>query len=120
MHDEEQTDASAKVTRLTVETCQDEDTSLAEGEDDCEELLRSLVEFTIGFQVKIYIDQVCSSKQLRCVSTFWTDACVNPTWKTMPDDMMGVVPSSINVPRLLASIIRSQYIGSEVSEETMP
>jgi hypothetical protein len=38
----------------------------------------------------------------------------------MPEEMIGVVPSSINVPRLLASIIRSQYIGSEVSEDTMP
>ena len=34
--------------------------------------------------------------------------------------MIGVVPSSINVPLLLASIIRSQYNGSDVSEETMP
>ena len=42
------------------------------------------------------------------------------TWKTMPEEMMGVIPSSIRVPRLLASIIRSQYRGSEVSEETMP
>ena len=38
----------------------------------------------------------------------------------MPDEMIGVVPSSINVPLLLANIIRSQYIGSEVSEDTMP
>lgn len=33
---------------------------------------------------------------------------------------MGVIPSSINVPLLLASIIRSQYRGSDVSDETMP
>ena len=33
---------------------------------------------------------------------------------------MGVMPSSIKVPRLLASIIRSQYSGSDVSEETIP
>lgn len=33
---------------------------------------------------------------------------------------MGVIPSSIRVPRLLANIIRSQYRGSEVSEETIP
>jgi hypothetical protein len=38
----------------------------------------------------------------------------------MPDEMIGVVPSSINVPRLLASIMRSQYMGSDVSDETMP
>lgn len=34
--------------------------------------------------------------------------------------MIGVVPSSIRVPLLLASIIRSQYIGSDVSDDTMP
>lgn len=33
---------------------------------------------------------------------------------------MGVIPNSIRVPRLLASIIRSQYKGSEVSDETIP
>ena len=38
----------------------------------------------------------------------------------MPEDMIGVIPSSIRVPRLLASIIRNQYNGSEVSEDTMP
>ena len=38
----------------------------------------------------------------------------------MPEEMIGVVPNSINVPLLLANIIRSQYRGSEVSEETMP
>ena len=38
----------------------------------------------------------------------------------MPDDMIGVVPNSIKVPLLLASIILSQYKGSELSDETMP
>lgn len=33
---------------------------------------------------------------------------------------MGVIPSSIRVPLLLAIIIRSQYSGSEVSDDTMP
>jgi hypothetical protein len=33
---------------------------------------------------------------------------------------MGVMPSSISVPLLLASIIRSQYSGSDVSEDTIP
>ena len=37
------------------------------------------------------------------------------SWKTMPEEMMGVIPSSISVPRLLAIIMRSQYKGSEVS-----
>jgi hypothetical protein len=38
----------------------------------------------------------------------------------MPDVMMGVIPSSISVPLLLAIIMRSQYSGSEVSDDTMP
>lgn len=38
----------------------------------------------------------------------------------MPDEIIGVIPSSISVPRLLAIIIRSQYRGSEASDETMP
>lgn len=42
------------------------------------------------------------------------------TWNTMPEEMMGVIPNSIKVPRLLANIIRSQYKGSEVSEDTIP
>lgn len=45
---------------------------------------------------------------------------MNRTWNTIPEEIMGVIPSSINVPLLLANIIRSQYIGSDVSEETMP
>ena len=42
------------------------------------------------------------------------------SWKTMPEEIIGVVPSSMRVPRLLANIIRNQYRGSEVSEDTMP
>lgn len=38
----------------------------------------------------------------------------------MPEEMIGVIPNSMRVPRLLASIIRSQYRGSEVSDETIP
>lgn len=33
---------------------------------------------------------------------------------------MGIIPSSISVPLLLASIIRSQYSGSDESEDTIP
>lgn len=38
----------------------------------------------------------------------------------MPEEMIGVIPSSIKVPLLLANIIRSQYRGSDESDETMP
>jgi hypothetical protein len=30
------------------------------------------------------------------------------TWKTMPEEMMGVIPNSMRVPLLLAIIILSQ------------
>jgi len=33
----------------------------------------------------------------------------------MPEEMIGVIPSSMSVPLLLAIIILSQYNGSEVS-----
>ena len=37
------------------------------------------------------------------------DLCAKPySWKTMPEEIIGVIPSSIRVPRLLANIIRSQ------------
>lgn len=42
------------------------------------------------------------------------------SWKTMPEEIIGDIPSSIRVPRLLANIIRNQYRGSEVSDDTMP
>lgn len=38
----------------------------------------------------------------------------------MPEEIIGVIPSSISVPLLLANIIRSQYRGSDESEDTMP
>ena len=38
----------------------------------------------------------------------------------MPEEMIGVIPSSISVPLLLANIIRSQYRGSDESDDTMP
>jgi len=38
----------------------------------------------------------------------------------MPEDIIGDIPSSIKVPRLLANIILSQYKGSDVSEDTIP
>ena len=38
----------------------------------------------------------------------------------MPEEIIGVIPNSIRVPLLLAIIIRSQYTGSELSDDTMP
>jgi len=47
LDDEEKANTSAEVRGLAVETSQDEDACLAEGEDDREELLGGLVEFAI-------------------------------------------------------------------------
>jgi hypothetical protein len=94
---------------------------LTEGEDDGEQLLSCLVQLAVRLEIKVDINQVCSSEELYCVSCYcFVSVCKYLTWNTMPEEMIGVVPNSINVPLLLANIIRSQYIGSEVSEETMP
>ena len=53
---------STKVTWLTIKTGEDEDASLAEGEDDRKELLRSLVEFPIGLEVEVDVDEMCTWK----------------------------------------------------------
>jgi len=42
------------------------------------------------------------------------------SWKTIPEEIIGVIPNSMSVPLLLAIIMRSQYRGSEVSEDTIP
>jgi hypothetical protein len=49
---------------LSVETGEDEDAGLAEGEDDREELLRGLVELAIGLEVQVDVDEVGTGKEL--------------------------------------------------------
>jgi hypothetical protein len=43
---------------------------LSEGEDDGEELLRRLVEFTIGLEVEVDIDEVGAGQKLYAVSFY--------------------------------------------------
>ena len=64
MNDQEETDAGAEVAWLTVETGEDADTGLTEGEDDCEQFLRSLVEFAVGLEVEVDVDEMGASKKL--------------------------------------------------------
>jgi hypothetical protein len=127
LDDQENTDTGTKVAGLAVEASQDVDTGLAEGKDDGEQLLSGLVELAVGLEVQVDVDEVGTGKELgrrRMLARVSLVAecgwiCTH-TWKTMPEEMMGVIPNSIRVPRLLASIIRSQYRGSEVSEDTIP
>lgn len=125
LDDQQDADTRTKVAGLAVETSQDVDTGLSEGEDDSEKLLSGLVQLTVGLEVEVDIDEVGTGKELvkftvRMGRIVAGVRFCQRTWKTMPEEMMGVIPSSMRVPRLLASIIRSQYRGSEVSEETMP
>lgn len=64
LNDQQNTNASTKVTGLAVESSQHVDTSLAEGQDDGEKLLGGLVKFAIGLEVKVDIDEVRSSEEL--------------------------------------------------------
>ena len=64
LDDEENADTGAEISGRAVETSQDVDTSLAERQDDGEELLSSLVEFTVGLEVEVHIDKVSTGQKL--------------------------------------------------------
>ena len=64
LHDQKDTDTSAEVTGLAVETSQDVDTGLAEREDDREQLLSGLVQLTVGLEVQVDVDEVGTSEEL--------------------------------------------------------
>lgn len=64
LNDQQDTDTSTKVTGLAVETSQDVDTGLTKGKDDSEKLLGGLVQFTVGLEVQVDIDEVGTSEEL--------------------------------------------------------
>jgi hypothetical protein len=86
LDDEQNADTGAEVSGRAVETSQDVDTGLAERQDDGKKLLRGLVQLAVGLEVEVHIDKVSAGQKL----------------------MIGVIPSSMRVPRLLAIIILSQ------------
>lgn len=65
LHDQQNADTSTEVAGLAVETGKDIDTGLAKGQDDREQLLGGLVQFAVGLQVEVDVDEVGSSKELR-------------------------------------------------------
>jgi len=65
LDDQEEADTCAKVGRLAIKTSKDEDTGLTEGQDDSKELLSCLIKLSVGFEVKVDIDQVCTGQKLR-------------------------------------------------------
>jgi hypothetical protein len=64
LNNQENTDTGTKVAGLAVETSQDVNASLAEGEDDSKQLLGGLVELAIGLEVKVDVDEVGTGKEL--------------------------------------------------------
>lgn len=109
LDNQKEADAGTEVGWLAVEAGQDENAGLAEREDDGKELLGGLVQFAVGFEVQVDIDQMSTGKELGWLASMLSDSRgLAHTWKTIPDEMMGVVPNSIRVPLLLANIIRSQ------------
>ncbi len=65
LHDEQNADTGTEVTGLAVETSQDVHPGLSEREDDSEELLSGLVELTVGLEVKVDVNEVGTSEELR-------------------------------------------------------
>lgn len=49
---------------MAIETCEDENAGLTKGEDDGEELLRSLVELAVGLEVEVHVNEVSTGEQL--------------------------------------------------------
>ena len=64
LDNEQNTDTSTQVAGLAIETSQDVNTGLTEGQDDSEQLLGGLVELAIGLEVKVDIDEVGTGKEL--------------------------------------------------------
>lgn len=64
LDDQENADTGAEVRRLAVETGDDIDDGLAEGQEDGEELLRGLVQLAVRFEVEVDVDEVGAREEL--------------------------------------------------------
>lgn len=64
LNNQEDTDTGTKVTGLAVKTSEDVDAGLTEGQDDSEKLLSGLIQFTVGLEVQVDIDEVGTSEEL--------------------------------------------------------
>lgn len=57
-------DTGTEVTGLTIETSKNVNASLTKGQDDGKEFLSGLVQFTVGLEVEVDVDEVGSGKKL--------------------------------------------------------
>ena len=112
LDDQEDTDTRAKIRGLAIDTGEDHDACLTEGKNNSKKLLGGLVELAIRLEIEVDVNKMRSGEELCNVSKGGGLSIAQTqtlrTWKTMPDEMMGVIPNSIRVPLLLAIIILSQ------------
>ena len=64
MDDQEKTDTGTEIAGLAIETREDENAGLAEGEDDGEQFLGGLIQFAVGLEVKVDVDEMSTSEEL--------------------------------------------------------
>lgn len=64
LDDQEDTDTGTEIARLTIKTSQDVDSGLSERQDDSEQFLGGLVQFTVRLQVEVNINHVGTSQEL--------------------------------------------------------
>lgn len=64
LDDQENADTRTKIRWWAVKSSEHVDASLTEREDDGKELLRGLVELTVGLEVKVDVDEVSAGKKL--------------------------------------------------------
>ncbi len=67
LDDEEKADTGTKIAWLAIKTRKDENAGLAEREDDSEEFLGGLVQFAVGLEVKVDVDEMGSREELSIV-----------------------------------------------------
>jgi len=105
LDNKENADTSAEVSGRAVKTSQDVNTSLAERQDDGEELLSSLVELTVGLEVEVHIDKVGAGQKLedhargddRSNTEFHEGTTVTGHHHSEPVERVGGVCSVVNM-----------------------
>ena len=68
LNDQEETDTGTEVAGLAVKTSEDENAGLTEREDNCEKLLRSLIQFAVGFKIEVHVNQMSTGEELYWIS----------------------------------------------------
>ena len=87
LDNQENADTGTEIAGLAIQTSEDIDTGLTEGKDDSKQFLGGLVEFTVGLEVEVDIDEVGTSKELTHVKL--ARDCFSGGIKTYLEDHAG-------------------------------